>query len=111
MQIVQPETGETVTVDPNIPFADAAADGGEIPNKNVRIACGVYFKTMEFVHPMLRELLGSEQSLDGQFDVQFFTRQLPRFFARNVKFYGKKYPIRNKYCRFKGNFCQFRIQY
>lgn len=89
MQIVQPETGETVTVDPNIPFADAAADGGEIPNKNVRIACGVYFKTMEFVHPMLRELLGSEQSIDGQFDVQFFTRQLPRFFARNVNFTAK----------------------
>lgn len=86
MQIVQPETGETVAA---VSLADAAADGGEIPNKNVRIACGIYFKTMEFVHPMLRELLGNEQSMNGQFDVQFFTMQLPRFFARNVNFTAK----------------------
>ena len=70
------------TIDPNMPFEQAVAVNGEAPNKNVSFVYDINFRNMEFVSPMLKELLGSEQQITGQFDVQFFVRQLPRFFAK-----------------------------
>lgn len=89
IQITDEETGEITEIDPNIPFEDAVAETGEAPNKNIRFLYALNFRDMEFVDPMLKELLGTEQQITGQFDVQFFVRQLPRFFAKNVNFIAK----------------------
>ena len=89
MEIMNEETGEITTIDPNMPFEQAVAVNGEAPNKNVSFVYDINFRNMEFVSPMLKELLGSEQQITGQFDVQFFVRQLPRFFAKNVNFLAK----------------------
>ncbi len=89
LQITDEETGEIIEIDPNIPFEQAVAESGEAPNKNISFLYDINFKSMEFVNPAFKELLGNEQQITGQFDVQFFTRQLPRFFAKNVNFLAK----------------------
>lgn len=89
MQFVDEETGEKISIDPNMPYDQAVAENGEAPNKNVSFAYDINCKDMDFVSPMLKDLLGSEQQIIGQLDVQFFVRQLPRFFAKNVNFLAK----------------------
>lgn len=89
VQIKDEETGEIIEIDPNIPFEDAVKETGEAPNKNISFFYALNFRNMEFADSMLRELLGNEQEITGQFDVQFFVRQLPRFFAKNVNFIAK----------------------
>lgn len=89
VQIIDEETGELIEIDPNIPFEQAMAENGEAPNKNISFLYDINFKSMELVNPALKELLGNEQQITGQFDVQFFVRQLPRFFAKNINFTAK----------------------
>lgn len=89
IEIKDEETGETIIIDPNIPFENAVEMNGEAPNKNISFLYDINFNSMEFVNPALKELLGNEQQITGQFDVQFFAKQLPRFFAKNVNFLAK----------------------
>lgn len=83
------ESGERLEDAPNITVKEALKAKTEIPNRNVGFSYSLQFKNMDFVNPALKELLGREQEITGQLDVQFFTRQLPKIMAKNINFIAK----------------------
>lgn len=68
---------------------EAIKNKQEIPNKNLGFYYKFQFNDMDFVNPALKELLGAEQEISGELDLQFFTRQLPKIMAKNVHFLAK----------------------
>lgn len=81
--------GERLENEPDITVDKAIAEKIEIPNKNIGFSYDLRFRNMDFVHPALKELLGAEQKISGQLDIQLFTRQLPKIMAKNIEFLAK----------------------
>lgn len=81
--------GERLENEANVTVDRAIAEKTEIPNKNIGFSYDLQFKNMDFVHSALKELLGAEQKISGQLDIQLFTRQLPKIMAKNIDFLAK----------------------